>query len=511
MSNLGKIQSTACLFLMCVCCVLSSASHPAVASPTQKPTAPTSQEKQIDWQVAKGRVVDADGNPVADAQIFHNNHDRFPENTTKTDANGHFELKYQASPYFLSAGWIWAYSPNHNVRCVMLQPARKDTHLLKLPALSETEYQVVDPGGNPREAEVVPYRYATPYGIYSSDENTGLEGYVPQILRDRLCAKSNEDGTVKLRGMCAELLTSVNVKTPEFGQQITRPIHSFLELVEVGSVTVRVLPDEPIDFVGTTVTVASSYRDGEVVVSSNLSGTIDEKGDCVFEKVPRGEIDVYIKIDESRPFRPQPPPRTALEPGQGLLVEVPVKRTVHLFGKVLAGNQPVPNARISTGRGLDQAITDKDGNFDVHVFPGGVRLQVFSIPFDVQKDYYYPVANIINVPKDQKKITLDPVKLRLRESVTARVLDENGVPVTGYLFISTSGGRSRVMEAELNTDGEFSAKPRWQDWSTQPSSFKFFLAPLNDEARQDRSNWTPIGIKQVQPLVFEVYRETLRN
>ena len=447
------------------------------------------QEKYV-WKTVSGKVVDEDGEPIKDAYVCHDNLNHHPMNHTSTNEKGEFKLKYRESTKDLEKGWLWAYSPDHNLRCVT--NSRTDNHKLVLPKYTEFKITFLQPDKKPlKQASIRPLRCYIPNGKYSDAEsNPRLGGILPNALGEKLATKTDDDGQCVIRNIPRALWGRVVIESKNHGKHILGggTKNDSFQIAKTGSLKIEILPDEPVEFSDTEVSIHSWGRAGE----NWLEGKIGGLGICRFEHViPGDNIKVSLKIGKDEIYQPKLKENYNVETGLETHIKIPIKKTVLVSGEVLADGEPVPNAMLMVGELERISRTDENGKFKTRVFPGSLKIKVYDMPRKLYADFETGNTRHFQIKDTDKPVTIDSIELPSLTSVTVEVIDENNKPVTGFKVYSIYEGRGYgpFSKSKLDKNGTTIVKLMSRALNSLDEA-SFFLIPDNtkdDEQPKEES------------------------
>jgi len=443
------------------------------------------KEKYV-WKTVSGKVVDATGQPVKDAYVCHDNLNHNPKNHTLTDEKGDFELKYRESKAALEKGWLWAYSPDHNLHCV--SNTRTDDHLFELPKFTEFKITFLQPDGTPlRGANVRPFRQNIPNGRYSDAKSAPrLGGIIPDAISRKLATTTDENGECVVRNIPRELWGRMVIESKDHGKHLLGgglKTGSY-KLAKTGALKIEILPDEPVEFNETKVWVRGWGTAGE----TQLKGKIGGLGICEFKHVIPGEIQISLEIGKDEVYQPKLKKQYVIEEGLETHVEIPIKKTVVVRGKVLAGEKPVPNALLKAGELSRLIRTDKNGTYETRAFPGDLSIRVYDMPREFYHDFETGSTHHFPVKDGDLPITFDPIELPPLTEVLIEVVDENNKPVSGFIVTSLYEGRGfgPFVSSKLEK-GNAISKIADRDLSNLDEATFSLIRPSKKEDRKDRN------------------------
>ena len=444
------------------------------------------EKEEYVWKTVSGKVVDAEGQPVKDAFVCHCNIKRHPMNHTSTNEKGEFELKYREFKSALEKGRLWAYSPDHNFRCVM--NIRTNDHLLELPKLTEFKITFSQPDGEPlKNAIIQPYRCYVPNGKYSDAiSRPRLGGIIPDVLGKKLATKTDENGQCVIRSIPRELWGRVIIESENHGKHILGGGTSkdSFKLAETGSLKIEILPDEPIEFAGTEVSLTGYGEGGETF----LTGKIGGMGICKFDHVAPGEIKIRMKIGKDEIYQPKLEKNYTIDSGFENHIKIRIKETVVIQGKVMAKKKPVPNAKLVLADSRTIFRTDEKGEYRTRVFPGNIKIDVYDMPRQFYKDFETGSYNSFSVKASERPVTLDDIEIPALTPVRVSVVDENDKPVTGFKVHSVYEplGYGPLYTPELDKQGNAIAKLARRDLGNLDEGSYFLIQPKNEGEKSNQ-------------------------
>jgi outer membrane lipoprotein-sorting protein len=449
-------------------------------------------------KTVSGRVVDSKGAPIENAFVCFYNAGSSAQNSTTTTEQGEFSLEYLEKKTALDCGFLWAYSPDHNLRCVT--NLRKTDHLLKLPDYTEFKIKFLTPGGNPlSNAKTQPYRFTIPNGTYANDDGKGgLGGILPKTIQEKLVSSTDENGVCTVTNIPRALWGRMIIESGNYGKQIIGGTkNDTFQLAETGSLSVQILPDEPIDYSGKAVHLSSWG-----LQENSLVGEIDGQGFCHFKHVVPGKIAVSISIEESHVYQPKIEKQYDVTANKKLEVRIPIKKTVEVLGKVVAGKDPVPFAKVFVGARNKMVIADESGEFKTRVFPGSVKVNVYDVPHEFYRKYEPGDEQKITVEDGDRPFKLDTIELVALPEFVIQVVDEIGDPVGGFGLRSLYPGKQHgPIYGQLNEKGIFTA---YISKRHRINNATYYLASPNQKKETDFTKLVKLRIASTEPLVLSV-------
>ena len=448
----------------------------------------TSSEKSTKspTSVFTGIVLDANNNPVSNAQvILETRGERYEPiySTTTTDKAGKFSIEGQRIKPSVNR-FLWAYSPGHSVRCV--SPMEGINRMI-LPPEEIIHVRLGD--SLPSDLTVRPYYYEVPNGRYTSDEPSGLSSYVPPLLCDQLEWRPDEDGIVAITGITKQLLDTIVIECREFGQQTAPPVDSVV-LRDAGRIAGQITcpPDQLPDDLTVYVTVdrplsrnlgtglraqAEAYRRGRTV--GRARATVDANGRFSIDAIASGKARIQVSWPASSTLQPRlvnEPSDLIVKAGEELAVRIAAVEAIAVRGRIVTGDTglPVAGAKVvlqsKGGRGLSSsyASTDRDGWYDANVLPGAGTFQCYGLPTattdlpgDASSTYEYPsITDHEFESTNDGPLILEDILLKPKEVINGVLLDESGEPVSDRIIAMTHQRWGFIADmGKTNVEGRF--------------------------------------------------------
>ncbi|QDT07881.1 Regulatory protein BlaR1 [Rubripirellula lacrimiformis] len=454
---------------------------------------------------ASGRVVDADGNPVAGAKLYSSVYrEGLPPSTpmAKSDDRGEYTIAFpQGLPY--EGYFVWCYSPDHSIRVVRMAALFRDQNSkvvknaeIRLPRMESVDFNVFLPDGKPAEGMTVsPLFFAVPSGVYESDERAAANEYFPDELARELAARTDDQGRATIRSIQRRLNGGMRVKSDGFGQQDFLGVPSDLKLAAVGRVEGAIEADAPLRFHGQELWIGSDPRLNNGA-KNTLVGTdrkprsqvrvkLDADGRFVIPEMIEGQLVLHSTSGSVAQYQLMVHGQPRVIAGQTTQVVVDVLPTVSLTGKVLAADtrQPVVGASINVmlparGRyytyqtvvGADVNIvlphagrhfirkvhTDKDGRYSLR-FPRGEIRQVMGYLGSLNDAFYdCPVLDSISIPEGVNAFDAGIIEVHPQRVVRGRLLDADGRPIENAKIVIPNGAHHQAGDrATTAPDGSF--------------------------------------------------------
>ncbi len=177
-----------------------------------------------------------------------------------------------------------------------------------------------------------------------------------------------------------------------------------------------------------------------------IEAIADADGTFVFDAVQRGEYSLSVRWYE------MPVPVPVVVDGKDITgLNVEVEALASIAGTVLRGGKPVEGASVTAG-GSARTLTDAAGKYLLRGVPPGKR-QVYA---ESKRIGAFSPGPTVEIAKGEEKTGVD-ISLDLSGSISGRVIDQEGRPVSGAVIaFSLRGGRD-YGNATTDEDGSFTA------------------------------------------------------
>ncbi|MBX6314252.1 MAG: carboxypeptidase regulatory-like domain-containing protein [Isosphaeraceae bacterium] len=397
-----------------------------------------------------GTVSDADGRPVAGAEVMLTEGPPPPSETVRwslpvprppevlrrarADAEGRFQL--ELPPRGEPVAWLrrpfvlWAAGPGATWALRLIPdawpPDGPPVHL-RLAQSEPMALRVLDPEARPvAGARLRPVRVR---GVT-----------MPAELADRLAAETDAAGGARL-AVAADDLELIRVAAEPFGLQQLRPPRPnaegirTLRLAPVGRVAGRLTAADPQAVRGVTVRLRSF-----VDPSADLTGvggvaevSTDDDGRFTVPALAAGMLAVALDLHWDLPFRGRFTAQPPVQPGETTEVEIPLQRATLLTGVVReqGSGRPLPGVVVCLGLDLNTppVRTDAEGRYSAYYALPNVSIDLIELP----KGYYWLGLGIPtqSIPPGAEEFMLPPRELAHGVTVRGRVVDAEGRPAPG--------------------------------------------------------------------------------
>lgn len=422
-------------------------------------------------RVIRGRVVNDNNRPVADAGVWFRVDLLRDERTvhTATNAEGRFELDVPAAwrneaEFPAHSVWVWHEDHGLGLASAWAQLQRytdEVTITLDRPT-EETVFEVVRPDGTPAsDARVTPLDVKTPGGYIPA----------PPGLRKRLPQPADAQGRVAFRTVPRELLNSVQVDADGFGTQVLYlGLDGYEErdrnivLGAAGQIEGRIETDDPALLDG--LTLYFETRDPGWLDPFWTSGDEDEiqrrlnagnhprktRGTAVVRvgsdgrfavpAIAGGRLLMNSSLDETAPHGVRLTDVVVdVEAGRTQQIAAGVAPRITVRGTVVrqGTGEPVPDAIVSVNDGEDGGelvATDEKGQFTCSVLAGPVEIGVEFIRSAPDGWRQLSASRVVVEPADgASPVTLPDVVIGQSNDLSALPAGEADDEHTGSLSI----------------------------------------------------------------------------
>lgn len=413
-----------------------------------------------------GKVVDAQGKPVADALVvlakgpadFHALREparaaRTAEQDTlgiaQTDETGSFAIAFDRAAlndWPRPALAVWAYRDGFSLDVRRLDPDSPDamplTKLVLNADAPATELRVVQSNGQPAAAARV-----TPEWV---------RGFLlPADLAERLRQTSDDQGAVSIAGVKRDDLKTVRVVSATSGiQWLAMPwTHAGksveLSLAAVGQIAGQLTSDDgrPVPHVTVPrvmVRLSSACDPGDDRSGGGIAEAVcDDEGRFQVAAIAAGALSISVEsLDEPICLSPNEQPRRLL-PGKNDL-RLSLTKPIRIEGSVLDGEQPVAGAGVllSSAAGSSRVFTGADGKFVGYALPGVLSMRPVWLPAPYYCPYHHAAEHIIT-ENDGDIVRTSPLAATRGAVFHGRVVDGAGQPIA----------RAEVLGVWIREDG----------------------------------------------------------
>lgn len=436
----------------------------------QSPNSPLAEPLRL-----SGQVVDAQGKPIADAEVrlmapkvFHSlPHISFGSVTAQTDAGGEFDLQVPADDkrfiqsYYCNA-MLLVRAANcelhattfHLTRCLV------DARLsIKLRPATLLPIHVVDTRGNPladvtvRPAKIgedfLPVEEVTEFQAITDAAGTAIFAELPSVQLERVYLMGQRIGQ-----QCVTLTkTSAGLTAVALDTQTRR-----------GRLSAQAVELHPMpSFSDVTLQFISSVDDARSAYTWSNS-QVDSRGNFTMEHIGDGVVTVRSQLPEQMPYTFDPSVSYSglqLTNEEYQLELVPATR---VQGRIVDADsgEGLPGIHISNSDvGGRPCVTDDDGTFFFWDGPGQVTYYP-SHPLGI----YSLDAAFYLTPQQMPEgglLQLEPVQLKRMTPAVGRVVDSAGKPLAGV-----------EIQCRMKTERLSGSTSLWSDNNGQ---FRFFGIP----------------------------------
>jgi protocatechuate 3,4-dioxygenase beta subunit len=439
-----------------------------------------------------GRVVDSNGDPVADAEVFWEIWRRdqpLPLIEGRSGPDGSFAL--QSNESAASIGRVWIHSSRHALKLceatdLLLADQKRSPNTVTLNASAPMRIHLLDPNGRPLAGELIePEKITFDHSNYP----------VAPRLREVLGGVTDADGIWQTNCFDQSSWMNVRVVSEEFGVQMQRlqsrrpDPASQLKLMPVGSIVGRIATTEPGRFAGKTVKVVSSVGHPEGIrVFGDPEGKqgdfnrgeatveIDREGRFRVPAIIGGNVSCSVTTPTDAEWVTEVGRIYELKEGVTREIEVLAVQKVPFQGTILLSNgAPAEGVRLKLTSGAHwpvvDGVTDREGKFYCWVCPGDVSLEGY-LPRYGGVRVLHQSASVSSVTRgvssNDSTVVAETLRLPVLVLVEGTVVDRSGKaipkatleiwqnPTEKHQLSTDADGRFRIYRPEKATLNQFS-------------------------------------------------------
>ncbi len=228
---------------------------------------------------------------------------------------------------------------------------------------------------------------------------------------------------------------SVIVSTDEYGRQNAyfdfQSGRDEFKLREAGTLKCKVVDQSGTGIAGIKATIASyPERDtsgSALRIVGIAEGETDSNGEFVVEKITTGNAQTNLQLDLDQPMRVAGSIMQPITANETVNKIITIKKGIEVIGKVLDENgNAIPNVRMSINQHF--VVSNAEGEFRTYSLPGYLRIS-FS---NLQEKWIAPQEVYATIPAEHAEgspFEIPPVVINKSQSITGRVLNEDGQPV----------------------------------------------------------------------------------
>ena len=390
-----------------------------------------------------GTVVDAEGQPIADAQVWLY---RLVWGTgsrqdlvagMKTAADGAFSLVDPDYDDLKSEGrWsLIAYKEGLALDGASASDIRKPFELKLVPP-EVISGKILDEAGKPLPGATVAVTNCQ-VGQYS---RPGFRHFsLPEELAEQLGASTDATGAFNLRVTPPGGRAWLSVSAEGYGRCSFSDEMDFsaLRLQRAGSIKGRIVAPEKLPDMAKARLRASGRISGHDVSASSGEAKVDADGGFEFTQLPPGSYSLYIHSQPGDAYHVQAKSDIEVKSGEETVVELQAEKTASIRGRVIAADtgEGLAEVRISISE-APSGKTGGDGAFEVYCLAGDRYVRVF------------PAEGYIGTPyEDRITIKLGPegadvgdIKVERAHALKLLVVDEQDHPVEEAMVSASAEG-----------------------------------------------------------------------
>lgn len=442
-----------------------------------------------------GHVADADGKPIADANVaVRTTSPGIPKTVqTKTDSDGRFELPFSgdAWPRHIPLR-LWAWAPGYAVN-VATQFASKDDLAtpvsITLTIPDNVSFRVTDPEGNGVAGAVV-----TPSRIAIQMPNASMLTELIDILPEFLRRTSDADGIVELDSFLGASLHSLSIQSVDYGRQCFDVQQISTSLSDTnGVIRLRLQPTTqvrgrlvgaPAAFLkGIQVEVRTDVKDWPYGRVEGLATAVaDDQGRFEVAAIASGELSIRQHADSEALWRIVPNRhKHTLVSGTSPEIQFVLKETVEVPFKIIRKDSGLPVVGVGVSivdesefHEVATGISDERGEFRARVFENSWNFASvrhmpaeFTAPTDVNDFAWFPESPVrFQSPLAAAgfEVPVVPIEVPKGRLLQGQLADPDNKPLAHWTVITQ---RSR---GETDADGKFRVilrhNERPSDWKT---------------------------------------------
>lgn len=467
-----------------------------------------------DDQTLRGLVVDQEGRPAADAEVWlvaNSHREPFADAaaTTRADSAGRFVLIVPGRWFQLPFGLrgdlgILARGRRSGLGSVIFDRATRipeEVVRISLPAHSQTVVRILDPDQKPvANARVTADLVGAPQiltefteaqaRLYTRFPRTPLGlviryGMVPApaALQKSFSATTDGTGLAIIAGIAREQIYGIGINTPGFGEQrimlrelepgnadAGRPLE--FELSRTATLRGRLTSDNPEWIKGRRLVLqtgpAVTKPDDRIVTTGFAEVTTDAAGRFEITSLAAGRVYFTRIIDADSRSCLQPREELSLVPGRTHDSEIPVVPTVRVRGRVEEADtgQQLADVEVAVFTGAAHRVfvrTDEKGSYEVDLAPPGAFITALLPRGWVPTNTTNGAGIVLEIPPDRAEREAPPTKLRRPATIRGTVRDDRGEPVpmatisAAWFGYDRRTGRPEMQEFAVVADerGEF--------------------------------------------------------
>ena len=407
--------------------------------------------------IYSGRVVDVDGAPVADAELFYSVKYNSSEFATRTAQDGTFHFHFlRPNVKERDRVSIAATHPNHAIGWQNFPLQSKIDFEIQLGTPEVISGRVLNAAGDPiQDAEA---RIQT---LFSSYPASGApEGHLSVTANLIQPAMTDTNGEFVLHGLPQSTTTNLQIQGPGYAKE-----RKFRVPVDTKGLEVKLKPEARIDGrltyaeTGAPVKAAAVRLRGIYPTTAGAHANVDANGAYILKNVPAGTYNLYLH-EAPEGWTAAAKENIQVEEGQTLSnVDLSLVRGGFITARVTDRDtdEPIANSYVSfepSGAVGDGGRTDETGIYRFYAAPGRVHVSC-SAPSGY--------LDIGNIQKHVNVVEAETVAVDFQFSkgidLIVRVLTATGEPVSGARISDMSDKREWDREYGKSSEkGEFAVR-----------------------------------------------------
>ncbi len=454
--------------------------------------------------ILEGNIVDEDGKPIEGALILENRllrmaYDDSPAVQTHTDKEGHFRLeKATSSSWGLTANVFAPGFANDLLTSVhMTLPDR----IIQLHREEFVRIRVLDPSGKPAAGvRVAPCNidfHIAYHTVRLSEEQMDL-----------IATETNDDGYAELIGTTNRELETICVKLPNPGwiEYVVPTERDPKQTIDIrlaenlGSLHVRIVDHrgDPVARFGIAVS-ATPEATNPLTIKGTVAtcikyGYTNSEGQCLFENIAVGEVDVVTRDYDS--YGRVASAGLVKVPKNGMgKIELRLPETQRVAVSVIdssefeahAGIEVVFRRERNNRNDFAAGVTNEDGIAEVDLPEGAWEYEIQNLgTLPEGHCLVFPETQTIKITAERKSPTLTPLRIKKGRLIEGRVLDINPKTMRSlalYASAKLPSGDEEYFQGRLLSDGTFRIFVTEEASDEDIKDFRLYYEHLSVESR----------------------------
>ena len=415
------------------------------------------------------RVVDLDGQPIAEASVWlcaegHTSY--YPEiiDEAVSDEEGRLAFDQPRVPGARRYALL-AHKPGYALGMATFWPDGQAPSIV-LPPVGSRRIRVVNGEGEPLPqagARVDSLALLLRPRIWDPAPVPGLPR-LPLGLQEKLAMTADEEGWIALQLCCAQCVRcTLNVTAPGFAEvrlHWPKEAETTVALQSPATLAGVLRCEEPEALSNRLIEIIAFPEPGDDSRTGVIFTVVtDEQGRFRCGKLAAGTCDVRLRHSPDDPWQAEKLEGTVLTAGETTRLTLPLQRRYRVSGRVLtAAGAGVPDVAVVYCLQGDNFspfadVSDADGSFAFHAPPAEIRLSVWHAPQPYLRTEAYEKALAV-AAHDRNRAPDLVLATGVRQR--GRVVDQRGRPVAGASVVTLPGQRHYADVVRLSDQaGEF--------------------------------------------------------